>query len=93
MDKTEKFFYLPQATNASFVLSPSDGPACTPEPLEPEPPPESEGPAGSYPCPCCGCLTFPVPKEEAIAYICPCASGRTTCSTRTRTPPATKTGE
>ena len=47
MDKTEKFFYLPQATNASFVLSPSDGPACTPEPLEPEPPPESEGPAGS----------------------------------------------
>ena len=71
MDKTEKFFYLPQATNASFVLSPSDGPACTPEPLEPEPPPESEGPAGSYPCPCCGCLTFPVPKEEAIAYICP----------------------
>ena len=85
MDKTEKFFYLPQATNASFVLSPSDGPACTPEPLEPEPPPESEGPAGSYPCPCCGCLTFPVPKEEAI--------GRTTCSTRTRTPPATKTGE
>lgn len=71
MDKTEKFFYLPQATNASFVLSPSDGPACTPEPLEPEPPPESEGPAGSYPCPCCWCLTFPVPKEEAIAYICP----------------------
>ena len=41
MDKTDKFFYLPQATNASFVLSPSDGPACTPEPLEPEPPPES----------------------------------------------------
>ena len=67
MDKTEKFFYLPQATNASFVPSPSDGPSCTPEPLEPEP----EGPAGSYPCPCCGCLTFPVPKEEAIAYICP----------------------
>ena len=67
MDKTEKFFYLPQATNACFVLSPSDGPSCTPEPLEPEP----EGPAGSYPCPCCGCRTFPVPKEEAIAYICP----------------------
>lgn len=71
MDKTEKFFYLPQAANASFVLSPSDGPSCTPEPLEPEPPPEPEGPAGSYPCPCCGCRTFPVPKEEAIAYICP----------------------
>ena len=28
MDKTEKFFYLPQATNASFVPSPSDGPSC-----------------------------------------------------------------
>ncbi len=26
---------------------------------------------GLYPCPCCGYLTFPVPKEDAIAYICP----------------------
>lgn len=24
-----------------------------------------------YPCPCCGSFTFPVPKEDAIAYICP----------------------
>ena len=64
MDKTEKFFYLPQATNASFVPSPLIGP----NEEEPEGP---AGPAGSYPCPCCGCLTFPVPKEEAIAYICP----------------------
>lgn len=24
-----------------------------------------------YPCPCCGYKTFPVPKEDAIAYICP----------------------
>ena len=24
-----------------------------------------------YPCPCCGCLTYPVPREDAIAYICP----------------------
>ena len=24
-----------------------------------------------YPCPCCGYLTFPVPREAAIAYICP----------------------
>lgn len=24
-----------------------------------------------HPCPCCGCLTFPVPQNEAIAYICP----------------------
>ncbi len=28
-------------------------------------------PPGRYPCPCCGCLTFPVPREEAIAFICP----------------------
>ena len=26
---------------------------------------------GKYPCPCCGFLTFPVPKEQAVAYICP----------------------
>lgn len=25
----------------------------------------------NHPCPCCGCLTFPVAQEEAIAYICP----------------------
>lgn len=27
--------------------------------------------AKPFPCPCCGCLTFPVPPEEALAYICP----------------------
>lgn len=33
---------------------------------------QQESPApGKYPCPCCGYLTFPVPKEDAIAYICP----------------------
>ncbi len=37
--------------------------------LEPEPEPEE--PAGRWPCPCCGHLTFPVPREEAMAYICP----------------------
>ena len=26
---------------------------------------------GKYPCPCCCYNTFPVPKEDAIAYICP----------------------
>ena len=26
---------------------------------------------GLYPCPCCGYLTFPLPKGDAIAYICP----------------------
>lgn len=93
MDKTEKFFYLPQATNASFVLSPSDGPACTPEPLEPEPPPESEGPAGATPAPAAGASPFLSPKRRPLPTSARCASGRTTCSTRTRTPPATKTGE
>ena len=24
-----------------------------------------------FPCPCCGYKTFPVPKEDALAYICP----------------------
>ena len=24
-----------------------------------------------FSCPCCGCLTFPVPAADAIAYICP----------------------
>ena len=26
---------------------------------------------GEYPCPCCGCKTFPVPAADALAYICP----------------------
>lgn len=26
---------------------------------------------GTYPCVCCGYKTLPVPKEDAIAYICP----------------------
>ena len=39
--------------------------------LLPEPAPEPAEPPGEYPCPCCGYLTFPVPKEEAIAFICP----------------------
>jgi len=26
---------------------------------------------GIFPCPCCGYKTFPVPKEEAAAFICP----------------------
>jgi len=34
-------------------------------------PPAPEEPPGVYPCPCCGYKTFPVPKEEAIAFICP----------------------
>lgn len=26
---------------------------------------------GKFPCPCCGYLTFPIPKEDALAHICP----------------------
>jgi len=26
---------------------------------------------GKYPCPCCDCITLPVPQEDAIAFICP----------------------
>lgn len=33
--------------------------------------PSHAEPEGRFPRPCCGYLTFPVPKEEAIAYICP----------------------
>lgn len=38
---------------------------------KPEKEPRLEGRVLKYPCPCCGKLTFPVPKEEAVAYICP----------------------
>ena len=68
----EKHLFLPKADNDRFFLLLAGGRAWgrrenpVPE-LEPEP----EEPAGRYPCPCCGCLTFPVPREEAIAYICP----------------------
>jgi len=24
-----------------------------------------------YKCPCCGYYTFPVPRQQAISYICP----------------------
>lgn len=59
----EKFLYLPTAHNCSSEDSGICGQS-GPSSAQPEP-------AGKYPCPCCGYLTFPVPKEEAIAYICP----------------------
>lgn len=24
-----------------------------------------------YPCPCCECLTLPLPQEQATAFLCP----------------------
>ena len=36
----------------------------------PDPQPQKE-PQGRFPCPCCGCITFPAPPSQAPAYICP----------------------
>lgn len=33
--------------------------------------PKEPPPKGRFPCPCCGYLTYPTPKEYAVAYICP----------------------
>lgn len=52
----EKPFYLPQ------VRSTVD---------EASMPQTAQRQKTDYPCPCCGCLTFPVPREEAVAFICP----------------------
>lgn len=72
-EKPPKFLYLPEVKNDHFIIGGSDGPARPVDATEPPPAPELEPrePAGIYPCPCCGYLTFPAPKEEAIAYICP----------------------
>lgn len=51
----ENFRYFPTAVSNAEPSS-----ALSPPPVP-----------GNYPCPCCGFLTFPVPKEEAVAYICP----------------------
>ena len=51
-----KFLHLPRVCG--------DGPPEPPEPVPPKRP-------GIFPCPCCGCRTFPAPPAEAIAYICP----------------------
>ena len=53
----DKFIYLPQITNNSDEKKTSF--------------PEEEPLRGKYPCPCCHNITFPVPPEEAVAYICP----------------------
>ena len=62
MESRKKPFYLPQATN---------GTSLPPKTVAERSEPSGTAPASRFPCPCCGYLTFPVPKEEAIAYICP----------------------
>ena len=73
--RREKILHLPQAAGVGFVIGGADAGAARvgeEEPLpEPKPEPERAEPVGKYPCPCCGYLTFPVPREEALAYICP----------------------
>ena len=48
------------------VILPEASSTPSSEPQEPEAPVP-----GKFPCPCCGYRTFPVPKEDAIALICP----------------------
>ena len=69
-EKPPKFLYLPEVKNDHFIIGGADD---RPDASVPgsEPGPGLEEPTGIYPCPCCGYLTFPAPKEEAIAYICP----------------------
>jgi len=64
-EKRKKFLFFPEAHNY--------GPDAAGHAYQPpaEPRSEPEEPDGIYPCPCCGYLTFPVPREDAIAYICP----------------------
>lgn len=54
-ERRKKFKYFPTAGNGKCVEHNSS---------------EDEKARGKYPCPCCGNITLPVPKEEAIAYIC-----------------------
>ena len=56
LDRRKKALFLPEASCGA--------------PSEPQEEPKPPVP-GQFPCPCCGYLTFPVPKEEAVAYICP----------------------
>lgn len=52
----KKFVYLPEAVQT--INTPSDTAI-------------ENRIKGGYPCPCCGYLTFPVPQNDAMAYVCP----------------------
>lgn len=51
----EKFRYFPQVISDVSKSMPQ----------------ETQRQKTEYPCPCCGCITFPVPQENAAAFICP----------------------
>lgn len=53
---TEKYKYLPKIGGTDI--------------LDCDKTSSDETERGKYPCPCCGNITFPVPREQAIAYIC-----------------------
>lgn len=59
-----KYQYLPEVHNGIIGGVHREG---CPVPKQ-EPVPE---PKGMYPCPCCGCKTFPVPPKDDLSYICP----------------------
>ena len=59
--KNKKFLYLPTVVNSADI---SDEKLNIKSYC-------AESVIGKYPCPCCGYKTLPVPKEDAIAYICP----------------------
>lgn len=53
-----KFHYLPEDTSNL-----NDGTSDIPK--------NSQIKKAKYACPCCGFLTFPVPQNEALAFVCP----------------------
>lgn len=69
--KRENFLFLPEARHYHGDGEEIIGGAYPPGQAPPEDRPQPEPISGEYPCPCCGYLTLPVPKEDAIAFICP----------------------
>ena len=61
----EKQTFYPRTVNGQTSTPEQEAPPPAPENPEQVPTP------GKYPCPCCGFKTLPVPKEDALDYICP----------------------
>lgn len=66
VEKKRFLLALEQAGLKKAMILPEASSTSSSEPQEPEPPVP-----GKFPCPCCGYRTFPVPREDAIAFICP----------------------
>ncbi len=52
----KKKFQFPQTVSDSKIISVTE---------------EAQSDKARCPCPCCGNITLPVPREEAVAFICP----------------------